>query len=152
MYSILTIQLLVVCLTLVRWPTTVSAKALTSGEKVKPHGKKEKTYGKKKNLTAKRKKTHGKKNNLIVRRKEKDSRQRKNLTAKRKPHGKKKKDSRQNFFDTERTLIFNSYFFCREVVVILFAVRLILLPSWATQCTFEILFPKILDFSTCGYS
>ena len=45
------------------------------------------------------------------------------------------------------------YSFCREVF--LFAVRLILLPwqLWATVLpTFEILFPKILDFSTCGYS
>ena len=45
------------------------------------------------------------------------------------------------------------YSFCREVF--LFAVRLILLlwQLWATVLpTFEILFPKILDFSTCGYS
>ena len=45
------------------------------------------------------------------------------------------------------------YSFCREVF--LFAVRLILLPwqLWATVLpSFEILFPKILDFSTCGYS
>ena len=94
--SILTIQLLAVCLTLVRWPKTVTAKALTSRQKEKPHGK--------------NKKTHGKKNNLTVRQKENDSRQEE------KPHGKKKKtqskkktsrqkekDSRQNFFDTERT-------------------------------------------------
>ena len=42
--------------------------------------------------------------------------------------------------------------FCREVF--LFAVMLILLPwqLWATVLpTFKILFPKILDFSTCGY-
>ena len=45
------------------------------------------------------------------------------------------------------------YPFCREVF--LFAVRLILLPwqLWATVLpTFDILFPKILDFSTWGYS
>ena len=67
-YSILTIQLLVVCLTLVRWPTTVTAKELTSRQKEKPHGKKnnltakrtEKTRGKKKNLTAKRKRLKAK--------------------------------------------------------------------------------------------
>ena len=41
-YSILTIQLLVVCLTLVWWPTTVTVKALTSWQKEKPHDKKEK--------------------------------------------------------------------------------------------------------------
>ena len=88
-FSILTIQLLVVCLTLVWWPTTVTAKAVTSRQKEKPYGSK---------------------NNLTVRQNEKDSRQ------KEKPHGKKKKtqskkktsrqkekDSRQNFFDTERT-------------------------------------------------
>ena len=74
-YSILTIQLLVVCLTLVRWTTIDTAKALTSQQKEKPHGKK---------------------NNLTVRQKEKDSRQ------KEKPH-RKRKTSRQNFFDTERT-------------------------------------------------
>ena len=96
-YSILTIQLLGVCLTvIVRLPKTLTAKALTSRQKEKPHGK--------------TKKTHGKKNNLTVRQKENDSRQEE------KPHGKKKKtqskkktsrqkekDSRQNFFDTERT-------------------------------------------------
>ena len=88
-YSILTTQLLVVCLTLVRWPKTVTAKALTSQQKEKHHGKK---------------------NNFTVRQKEKDSRQEE------KPHGKKQKtkskkktsqqkenDSWQNFFDTERT-------------------------------------------------
>ena len=88
------------------------AKALTSWQKEKPRGKK---------------------NNFTVRQKENDLRQEE------KPHGKKKKtqskmktsrqkekDSRQNFFDTERN--FNSYFFCREVVVILFAVRLFFLP------------------------
>ena len=82
-------------------------------------------HGKSINQAAKRK-PHGKKNNFTLRQKEKDSRQ------KEKPHGKKKKTqskkktSRQNFFDTERT--FYSYFFCREVVVILFAVRLFFLP------------------------
>ena len=91
-YSILTIQLLVVCLTLVRWTTIDTAKALTSQQKEKPHGKK---------------------NNLTVQQKEKDSRQ------KEKPHGKISWIPRGHF---------NSYFFCREVVVILFAVRLFFLP------------------------
>ena len=116
-----------------------------------------------------------------MRQKEKDSRQKeklhgkkKNLTAKRKTQSKKKttrqkeQDSRQNFFDTERTssilisfamrswLFFLpwGYSICRELL--LFAVRLILLPwqLWATvPLKFrEILFPKILDFATCGYS
>ena len=58
------------------------------------------------------------------------------------------------------------HFSCREVMVILLAARLFFLP-WGFSCcsevnsfavtvvghrTFEILFPKILDFSTCGYS
>ena len=61
---------------------------------------------------------------------------------------------------------FNSYFFCREVMVILFEMKLFFLPWGFSFCcevnsstvtvvghrTFEILFPKILDFSTCGYS
>ena len=59
------------------WPTTVTAKELTSMQKEKPHKKKKKTHGKKNNLTAKRitsrqkgkprgkkKKTCGEKNNL----------------------------------------------------------------------------------------
>ena len=82
-YSILTIQLLVVSSTFVRWPTTVTTKALTSRQKEKPHGKKnnltakrktsqqkEKPHGKKKNLTAKRN-THGKHNNLKAKLKKK---------------------------------------------------------------------------------
>ena len=67
-YSILTIQLLVVCLTLVRWLKTVTAKALTSRQKEK---------------------THGKKNNFTVRQKENDSRQEE------KPHGKKKTSAKR---------------------------------------------------------
>ena len=83
-------------LCLLRWPTTVTAKEITSRRKGKPHGKrkrltakeitsrqkekdsrqKEKTHGKKKRLTAKRK---------TSRQKEKDSRQ------KEKPHGKRKR-------------------------------------------------------------
>ena len=68
-----------------------------------------------------------------MRQKEKDSRQ------KEKPHG-KKKDSKQKEnltakrkrlaakFLRYREDIFNSYFFCRKVVVILSAVRLFYLP------------------------
>ena len=77
--------------------------------------------------------------------KAKDSKQKENLTAKRK---------------TRRNL------FCREVVVILFGIMLFFLPLGFSFCrevnsfavtvvghrTFEILFPKILDFSTCEYS
>ena len=79
------------------------AKALTSWQKEKSHGKnltvkrtrliakritsscgkKKKTRGKKKNLAAKGK-THGKKNNLTLRQKEKTRSKKKNLTAKRK--------------------------------------------------------------------
>ena len=86
-------------------------------------GKKKKTCGKKKNLTAKRKKTQSKKK--TSRQKEKDSKQKENLTAKRKR-------------------LMAKFLRYREDILILisFAVR-----SW-----FEILFPKILDFSTCGYS
>ena len=84
-YSILAIPLLVVCLTLVWWPTIVTANLSI-------------------NLTAKR---------ITPRccKKKKDSRQ------KEKPHGKISSIPRGHF---------NSYFFCREVMVILFAVRLIL--------------------------
>ena len=90
-FSILTIQLLVVCLTLVWWPTTVTAKVLTSRQK--------------ENLTAKRiTSLCGKK---------------KNLTAKRKTRGKISSIPRGHV---------NSYFFCREVVVILSAVMLFFLP------------------------
>ena len=159
MCSILTIQLLVVCFTLVQWPTTVTAKALTSRQKEKPHGKKQKTYGIKNNLAV------GQKENWRLmakrktsRQKEKDSKQKENLTAKnKKTHGKISSIARRHF---------NSYFFCREVMVILFVVRLFFLPWRFSFCrevnsfavtvvghrTFEILFPKILDFSTCGYS
>ena len=111
-YSILTIQLLVVCFTvLVWWPKTVTAKALTSGQKEKPHGKTKKTHGKKKT-------TRGKKKNLTAKRKR--------LKAKRKPHGKKKR-THGKISSIPRGQ-FNSYFFCREVVVILFAVRLFFMP------------------------
>ena len=74
-YSILTIhrQLLVVCLTLVQWPTTVTAKALTLRQKEKPHGKKNNLPAKRKRLAAKRETSW---------QKEKDSKQKENLTAK----------------------------------------------------------------------
>ena len=56
-YSIFTIQLLVVCLTLVRWPTmknlTAKRKRLTAKRITSRWGKKKKTRGKNKNLTAK---------------------------------------------------------------------------------------------------
>ena len=120
------------------------------------------------NLTEKRKRLAAKRK--TSRQKEKDSRQ------KEKPHGKKKKTqskkkiprqkekgSRQNFFDTERTFLISFavrswlffwpwgysfgpevFLFCREVNS--FSVTVV------GHCTFEILFPKILDFSICGYS
>ena len=59
---------------------TAKRKRLTAQILTSPCGKKKKTHAKKKNLSAKRKR----------------------LKAKRKPHG-KRKDSQQNFFDTERT-------------------------------------------------
>ena len=145
-YSIFTIQLLVVCLTLVRWPTmknlTAKRKRLTAKRITSRWGKKKKTRGKKKNLTAKRKR----------------------LKAKRNPHGKKKKTHGK--ISSIPRGHFNSYFFCCEVVVILSAVRLFFLRWGFSFCrevnsfavtvvghhTFEILFPKILDFSTSGYS
>ena len=72
------------------------AKALTSRQKEKPHSK---------NLTVKRTRLTtkritspcGKKKNLMAKRKR--------LKAKRKPQG-KKRDSRQNFFDTVRIFKF----------------------------------------------
>ena len=90
------------------------------------------------------------------RQKEKDSKQKENLTAKRKRLTAKLLQYWEDI----------SYFFCREVVVILFVVRLFSLPWGFSFCcevnsfsvtvvghrTFEILFPKILDFSICGYS
>ena len=63
-----------------RWPTTFTAKEITSQQKGKdsqqkeePHGKREKTRRKRKHLTAnekphgKKKKTHGKRKDLTVR-------------------------------------------------------------------------------------
>ena len=100
--------MLAVCLTLGRGPKTVTANAITLRQKGKPHGKEKKTYGKR--------------NNLTVRQKEKDSRQEEE------PHGKKKKTQSEKkkthgeIYPIPRGH-FNSYFFCREVVVILFAVR-----------------------------
>ena len=128
-FSILTIQLLVVCLTLVWWPTTVTVKRITS-----PCGKKKKTRGKKRNLTAKRKR----------------------LKPKRKPRGKISSIPREHFnsyFFAVRSWLFFlpwGYSFCLEVF--LFALKV---NSFAVTVVghrnFEILFPKILDFSTCGY-
>ena len=122
-YSILTIQLIVVCLTLVRWTTIDTAKALTSQQKEKPHGKKN-------NLTAKRitsrqkEKPHGKKNNLTAKRKtsqqkEKPHGKKKNLTAKRNTHGK------QNNLKAKRKRLTAKFLRYREDILILisFAVR-----------------------------
>ena len=175
MCSILTIQLLVVCLTLVRWPTTVTAKALTSRQKEDPHGKRKKTQSKRK--------SHGKK-------KTEDSR--KNLF-----------DAERTFQFLLLWPWGRGYSFCRDFIrfavsLFLFAVRFFFLPwgisflpwgysfcpeaflfammlipfavrffsrepfsfcrevnSFAVtvvvhRTTFEILFPKILDFSTRG--
>ena len=89
-----------------RQKETLTANRITSRQKEKDTRQKRIT-----SRCGKKKKTCGKKKNLKAKRKK--------LKAKRKPHGKKKKT--QNFFD-------NSYFFCREVVVILSAVRLFFLP------------------------
>ena len=94
-------------------------------------------HGKGIKLTAKKKTSRQKErltaNRIPSRHKEKDSRQRekphgkkKKTQRKRKPHGKKKKTHGK--ISSIPRGHFNSYFFCREVVVILFAVRLILLP------------------------
>ena len=122
---------------------------LTAVRITSPCGKKKKTLGKKKNLTAKRKRLEAKR---------KTSRQkRKRLKAKRKPHDKKKKTCGK--ISSIPRGHFNSYFFYREVMVIFSAVRFSFsceVNSFAVTVvghhTFEILFPKILDFSTCGYS
>ena len=78
----LTIQLLVVCLTLVRWTTTVTAKALTSRQKEKPHDKKKKTHGNR--ISSQQKEKDSRQKEKTTRQKEKDSKQKENLTAKRK--------------------------------------------------------------------
>ena len=115
-----------------RWPTTFTAKEITSRQKgkdsqqkEKPHGKREKTHRKRKHLTAnekphgKREKTHSKRKNLTAKEKrltakESTSLQTKNLTAKRKRLTAKEKTSRWG------------YSFCPEVI--LFAVRFFLCP------------------------
>ena len=145
-YSILTIhrQLLVVCLTLVRWPTTVTAKALTLQQKEKPHGKNNNLPAKRKRLAAKRETSW---------QKEKDSKQKENLTAKRKSL------TAEFLWYREDNLIFISfavsswllfllwaYCFCRKffpsaVRLILFAVTVV-----GHRTFVEILFPKILHF------
>ena len=93
--------------------------------------------GKSINLTVKRKshskkkKIHGKKNNLTGKRKWLAAK-RKRLKAKRKPHDKKKKTHGEiSLIPREH---FNSYLFCREVVVILFAVKLFFLPWCFSFC------------------
>ena len=93
----------------VQWPTTVTAIALTPQQKEKLRGKKKKTHSEKNNVTAKRKRLAAKRK--LSRQKEKDSKQKENLTAKLLQYGED-----------------ISYFFCREVVVILFVVRLFSLP------------------------
>ena len=109
-YSILTIQLLVVCLTLVRWTTIDAAKALTSQQKEKPHGKKIKTHGKKNTPTAKRKRLAAKflqyRDNILI----------------------------HISFAVRSWLFFfpGGYSFCREVI--LFAGRLFFLPWGYSFC------------------
>ena len=100
----------------VRWPTTVTTIALTPRQKKNLIAKR-KTHSKKNNLTAKRKRLAAKRK--TSRQKEKDSKQKETLTAKRKRLRKISSIARGHF---------NSYFFCREVVVILFVVRLFFLP------------------------
>ena len=101
----------------VRWPTTVTAKELTSRQKEKPHGKK-------KNLTTKRKRLTAK--TISSRQKVRLTAKRKRLAAKRKPRDKTKK-TRGKISSMLRGH-FNSYFFCCEVEVIIFAVILFFLP------------------------
>ena len=113
-------------------------------------------HSKKKNLTAQI--ITSRQNEKDSRQKEKDSKQKENLTAK----GKRRTAKFIRY--REDILILNC--FCREVVVILFALTLFFLLWGYSFCrevnsfavtvmghrTFEILFPKILDFSTCRYS
>ena len=113
--------------------------ALTPRQKEKPRGKKKKTHSKMNNLTEKRKRLAAKRK--TSRQKEKDLRQ------KEKPHGKKKKTrgKKKNLTAKRKRLRhgeispmprghLNSYLFCREVVVILFAVTLFFLPSGFSFC------------------
>ena len=83
---------------------TAKRKRLRAKRITSPCSKKKKTRGKKRNLTAKRRR----------------------LKTKRKPHSKKEK-TRGKISSLPRGH-FNSYFFCREVVVNLFAVRFFFLP------------------------
>ena len=82
-------------------------------------------HGKSINLTAKRKR-------LAAKRKTSRAAKRKRHKAKRKPHGKKKKTHGK--ISSIPRGHFNSYFFCREVVVILFAMRLFFLPWGFSFC------------------
>ena len=117
-YSILTIQLIVVCLTLVRWTTIDTAKALTSQQK---------------NLRAKRKRLTAKR--ITSRQKEL-----KRLAAKRKTSRQKEKDFLSKFLRYREAILIlifclpwgSGYSFCREVI--LFAVGFFFLPwqLWAT--------------------
>ena len=120
----------------------LTAKRIASpcGKKKKTRDKKKKTRGKKKNLTAKRK--------------------RKRLKAKRKPHGKIKKTRGKissiprghfnSYFFALRSWLFFlpwGYSFCREVFLYTLKVNSFAVTVLGHR-TFEILFPKILDFST----
>ena len=78
------------------------------------------------NLTAKRKRLIAKRITSWCSKQKNLVAKRKRLKAKRKPHSKKRK-TRGKISSIPRGH-FNSYFFCREVVVILFAVRFFFLP------------------------
>ena len=155
-YSIVTIQLLVVCLTvLVRWPKTVTAKRKRLAQKEQPHRaakrkqlaarrktswQKEKDSKQKENLTAKRitspcskkKTTCGNTKNLTAKRKRLTAKRITSPCGKKKTtHGKKKNLTTKRKRLTAKFLryredIVNSYFFCSEVI--LFAVRFFFLP------------------------
>ena len=73
----------------------------------------------------------GKKKETRVKKKTSQQKE-KRLKAKRKPHGKKKK-TRGKISSIPRGQ-FNSYFFCLEVMVILFAMRLFFLPLGFSFC------------------
>ena len=73
-----------------------------------------------------------KKKNLTA--KEKDSRQKENLTENRKRLAAKRKPAHGKISSMPRGHFLNAYFFCREVKVILFAVRLFFLPRGYSFC------------------
>ena len=121
-----------------RWPTTVTAKEITSRQKKETHGKKEEPHGKKEEPRGKKEKAHSKI---------------KNLTEKRKRLMAKEKTSQPPRLSLmpwghESFTFAVRFFFCRESF--LFAVRFFLL-SWGFSFCRES-FPfglQVLPFAVC---